>query len=260
MKFDEKKINTDVEKKTEKPPPLRLETLASVILSSQFGTCPSLSREECEGICEDIIESTDMLETLCDYLDLTTEEAEKLLRHASGWNSIDGGSDSDSDIENNDEDENLDDDYEDDDGRIGSADDYIQEGECELCEREMKLTLHHLIPKCTWKHIKPRFLEAAEYYRKDQMKKVKETLDLGQELPVGISLKTFKSGIAIKLFLANYTASLCAPCHKCVHKHHSNMELAEKFNSVEKILEDERIHKFCKWQSKQKVSRYALNR
>ena len=248
---DEEKSKFDVEIKVEEESSsaLRMESLSYVILACQYGACSRISRQECEGICEEIIDSIDILEGLCDYLDLSTEEAQHILKRASRYNSIDSGNDSDSDADviykNNGKDEQLYDNYEDDDSSIESADDYIQEGECELCERELKMTLHHLIPKCTWKQIKPRYLEAAEYYRNGQMKKVKDIIDLGgDELPIGISLKTFKTGAAVNSFLSNFIANLCAPCHNCVHAHHRNRELTEKFNSVEKILEDEPTYKF----------------
>ena len=241
----------------------RKHSLSAAILSSRAGNCPRISQDECEVICEDILDSSNMGEALCDYLDLSAQEANDLLKEAFGndSSSVEENCRSDSTGNESDRIEDDDDDDDDDDGSllsIDSADDYIKEGECELCEREMKLTLHHLIPKCTWKHIKPRFLEAADYYRKGNMDKVKKILGLGEELPFGVSSKTFKSGIAVKLWLASYTASMCAPCHKCVHKHHDNMELAEKYNTIDKILEDERIFRFCQWQSKQKVGKYSL--
>ncbi|KAK1742421.1 hypothetical protein QTG54_006986 [Skeletonema marinoi] len=46
------------------------------------------------------------------------------------------------------------DDY-DDDGE------FVGEGECQLCERAVKLTRHHLIPKTTWSRIKKRLWNAA---------------------------------------------------------------------------------------------------
>jgi len=237
----------------------RLNQLKGAILTSQAGNCASLSNDECMGICEAILDSDDLVEALCDYLDLSSDEANYILNrafqdHANGEEAQNPSSHADSNNEN----EN---DIEDDDSSIGigsdisadaDADAYIQDGECELCEREMKLSLHHLIPKCTWKSIKPRFLDATTPYQKGDMEKVKEILDLGNELPHGLSSKTFSSGIHIKLFLAGYTATLCRPCHSCIHGCFDNMELAERYNSVEKLLGDERIYKFCQWQNKQK--------
>lgn len=52
-----------------------------------------------------------------------------------------------------------DDDIEGDDDE--SDGDYVGEGECQLCERAVKLTRHHLIPKTTWPRIKKRLWNAA---------------------------------------------------------------------------------------------------
>ena len=49
------------------------------------------------------------------------------------------------------------DDGDDDDG------DYIGEGECELCERTVKLTRHHLVPKSTWPRMRKRLWNAAPW-------------------------------------------------------------------------------------------------
>ena len=38
----------------------------------------------------------------------------------------------------------------------------VQDGECELCERYIKLTRHHLIPRVTWKKMKKRLLNISD--------------------------------------------------------------------------------------------------
>jgi hypothetical protein len=97
-------------------------------------------------------------------------------------------------------------------------------------------------------------------YRDGVLEKVKDILDLGDELPIGIKPETFSSGNMVKLYVASYTAALCHSCHNCIHSYHGNMELAEKYNTVEKLLCDECIYKFCKWQeTKQKAAKkYAV--
>ena len=234
------------------------ENLAEAIQRCTVGTSPTLSQEEISSIAEAIIEmGEDINQTLCDYLDISSKDANQIMKDAIR---IQNGDDSDQKSVESDlsEEENASDD---DDTSIGSTDSndaYIQEGECELCERVMKLTAHHLIPKCTWKLIKPRFMEAADDFQEGRYDQVINILHLGEELPHGLTKKTFQSGLNIKQFLAHYTADLCRPCHSVVHKHHSNLELAEKYNTVEKILTDENIYKFCKWQSKQKPGKYGL--
>ncbi len=254
----------------------RIHSLSAAIMSSQEGNCPNISQDECEVICEDILLESDEATVealLCDYLILSEQQAKKILQVAFGKNggpenvhsgdeASEGERNADEDAADAAEDDDTGDEEEEDDFSIDSNDstDYMKGGECEMCEREMRLTLHHLIPKCTWKRIKPRFHEAADFYREGNMEQVLKILDIGQELPPGISSKTFRTGVSIKLFLASYTAKLCAPCHGCVHSHHDNMELAERYNTVEKLLEDDRIYKFCQWQSKQKPGKYSLRK
>ena len=42
------------------------------------------------------------------------------------------------------------------------SEEYLQDGECELCERYIKLTKHHLIPRVTWKKMKKRLLNISD--------------------------------------------------------------------------------------------------
>lgn len=230
----------------------KLKQLSTAIECSTFGNCSTYSEIECVGIAEAILESEDdILAASSDFLDISIQEAQILFKTVFSKKTDDldccGSAASSC--------SGADDNLEYDEKSIASAnsaDVYIEEGECELCEREVKLTKHHLIPKSTWKHIKQRFMKAAKPYKELHFEEVKETLGLGNELLEGVSRRTFTSGISIKLFLGNYTANLCRACHSCIHSNYDNMELAERFNSVEKLLEDEQIYKFCKWQSKQK--------
>merc|ERR1712038_1434858 len=73
---------------------------------------------------------------------------------------------------------------------------YILSGECELCEREMKLTRHHLIPKRTWKNIAPRFLLAAPFVERGDMESAYRELDLGDYF----QLPTTKTGTTRGIF------------------------------------------------------------
>ena len=70
---------------------------------------------------------------------------------------LDGDDDSSgkSECSNSQNDKKVNFDDENDDG------DMIGEGECELCEREVKLTRHHLIPKSTWPRMKKKLWNAA---------------------------------------------------------------------------------------------------
>ncbi len=130
---------------------------------------------------------------------------------------------------------------------------YIQDGECELCEREVKLTRHHLIPRSTWPRIKPRFLQAAPHFIGGDIKKAEEILKM--VIPCGLSNDHVSSWRGIKLFLSHYTCNICRLCHSEVHRRFDNLELSERRNSVEALLEDEEIRKFCKWANKQRPQR-----
>lgn len=93
-------------------------------------------------------------------------------------------------------------------------------GECELCERDgMLLTAHHLIPRETHK-------------------------------------KFLKRGTYTEAELSRVTM-VCRPCHSAIHRTHSNDVLAEHFNTVEKLLQDEAIFKFARWASKQRITSRA---
>jgi hypothetical protein len=258
--------------------------LSSAIKRSPFDQCVFLSKDERFAIAEAVIdvldfgtlvdsfagEDSETVGLLCDFLDITPNEALSILGDAfcclqnAANESKGGGVGIGSKYILEEDLHSLQDDdktrlaaMEDDELSTESEDAYLKPGECELCERETKLTLHHLLPKSTWKVMKQRFLQAAIPYRQGDFEKVKQILDLGDELPEKLLPGTFSCGNSIKLFLAGHTAALCRPCHNCIHANHDNMELAEKFNTIEKLLGDERIYKFCKWQNKQKPSKYA---
>ena len=89
-------------------------------------------------------------------------------------------------------------------------DEMIECGECLLCERNVKLTRHHLIPRET---------------HKNMLKKGK-TRDL-----------------------LNKTIPVCRLCHSAIHRFFSNTELACEYNTYEKLMEDERVFRFARWAS-----------
>mmetsp|Transcript_23422 Transcript_23422/g.34836 ORF Transcript_23422/g.34836 Transcript_23422/m.34836 type:complete len:318 (+) Transcript_23422:65-1018(+) len=140
-----------------------------------------------------------------------------------------------------------------DDSDSDNDDNYIQEGECELCEREVKLTRHHLIPRSTWSRIKPRFLQASSHFIDGDMEKVEEILSMA--IPCTLSNDHLSSWRNTKLFLSHYTCSICKLCHGELHRRFDNLELAERWNNVDALLEDEEIRKFCKWANKQRPQR-----
>ena len=89
------------------------------------------------------------------------------------------------------------------------------EGLCELCDRCTPLTRHHLVPRTLHKE-----------FRK-----------------LGWTKRDLEFGVAM----------LCRPCHSAVHRHATERELAEEYNTVEKLLEHEKIHAFARYASQQKA-------
>ena len=107
---------------------------------------------------------------------------------------------------------------------------YIGEGECEICERTIKLTKHHLIPKATWPKMKKRMIQASTAISNKEY--VQATKILGMDVSDGLdmSLPNFPqkvSSSSLTIYLGHNVCKLCSPCHKTVHRLHTEMELAE---------------------------------
>jgi len=146
----------------------------------------------------------------------------------------------------------------DDDGEL------IGEGECELCERTIKLTRHHLIPKSTWPRMKKKLWHAASaiesFYSESDVDKqnhlrenLQKTLGMGNitDLPTTItnaSLRNYLSRVC----------SVCRQCHSAIHSIHPEWELATEFNTIERLLECHKVRKFAKWANKQRPGKYSL--
>eukprot|EP01105_Mastigella_eilhardi_P026632 TRINITY_DN7798_c0_g1_i1.p1 TRINITY_DN7798_c0_g1~~TRINITY_DN7798_c0_g1_i1.p1 ORF type:complete len:220 (-),score=65.98 TRINITY_DN7798_c0_g1_i1:67-705(-) len=105
-------------------------------------------------------------------------------------------------------------DGEDEDEEDGEDGELLSDGECELCEREMPLTKHHVIPR-----------EMHERYVKK-----------------GFTKKVLNQGITI-----------CRPCHNAVHSFFDNKTLADKYNTVDTLLETEQMQKWIPYIRKQKI-------
>jgi len=87
-------------------------------------------------------------------------------------------------------------------------------GSCELCEREMPLTRHHLIPKALHK----------EWLRKKRATQVE----------------------------LNVVAMVCRQCHNALHASIEKRELAEHYNTVDALLNHDAVRRFAAWASKQR--------
>jgi len=116
------------------------------------------------------------------------------------------------------------------------------EDECELCERKMKLTRHHLIPKSSWKRVRKKIFAAGSNTFSECSK-----LGISCILPDEINVKT------INLHLNHRTCNVCRLCHSFIHKLHGEYDLAINYNTVDKLLADDDIVKHCMWASKQRV-------
>jgi hypothetical protein len=190
---------------------------------------------------------------LQDYLGLIEDEADVLSKKI---NQQEASSEHDEDDEslqspvtiNDDSESSLDEEEED---RIPLFD-----GECELCDRYIKLTRHHLMPKSTWSKLEARLIHAAQAKEDRDLNRARILLGEGLMHIIG-EIEVDRS--RIRQILAA-TCDICRPCHDTVHKSHDNLELALSFNSVDKLLQDEQISKFCKWASKQRTGKYSIGR
>lgn len=131
------------------------------------------------------------------------------------------------------------------------------DGECELCDRYIQLTKHHLIPKSTWPRIETRLRHAVEEIERGEVDKAVILLGPGlihlmNDLQQGADDKQ-----SIRRIL-HRTCDICRPCHSALHKAHNNMDLALSYCTVNLILQDGQMAKFCKWASKQKPGKYAV--
>lgn len=98
------------------------------------------------------------------------------------------------------------------------------DGTCEMCERDIRRTFHHLIPKETH----------GKYLKKKQ-------------LPENVV------GDVNRVWLNTYGIMVCRTCHSAIHNAAPNDELAEKYNTLERLLTHPKIFAFAKYNSKQPV-------
>lgn len=186
-------------------------------------------------------------QSLEDYLDIPRPQAKDLVNKLFGEQespheeeqSEDEEEQSDLDERNNDEENGT----------------WLDDGECELCDRYMKLTRHHLIPKSTWPKLRIPFTNAAQ--AKQDGDEAKARMILGADLEHLYADLSSTEKKYINRLLAR-TCAICRPCHSAIHKVHDNIGLALNYNTIELLLADEKISKFCKWASKQRTGKYSL--
>jgi len=129
-----------------------------------------------------------------------------------------------------------------------------EEGECEVCRRSVFLTFHHLIPKQThnrWLHRK-KMPEGVKGYESGSRKKMPSSAvkapPSGSKKPAGgRSLKERAStvdtcdkkagGLLNRHFLNTYGIMVCRQCHSQIHHMASNMELAKRYSTLQRVLD-----------------------
>ena len=87
-----------------------------------------------------------------------------------------------------------------------------KQGDCDLCKRDSQLSFHHLIP---------RTLHSNKWFKKNFTK---------EEMNSGINL--------------------CSDCHSAIHRFISEKELGRNYNTVDKLMEDEKVKGFVEWVAK----------
>lgn len=145
-------------------------------------------------------------------------------------------------------DDNVDDD-------ASSECEMIGPGDCELCERStVNLTRHHLIPKSTWSKLSwealcERCVELRERCPLPTVHQKRRTPEemTNRALPSTVVPKQQK-----RRALRSHTCTICRGCHTFLHRTFSNTALAWHYNTVEKLLDDERMYKHAKWSSTQR--------
>jgi hypothetical protein len=138
-------------------------------------------------------------------------------------------------------------------------------GDCELCERSnVKLTRHHLLPKSTWPRIETRLYHLLQKHAdqgvvREDDEGLAHLLPLLQGVVVNAKSKKTKACGMIRNVLRRQTCDICRQCHTdtAVHKYHDNMTLAVHYNTVTRLIADERTGSFCQWASKQRPGMYA---
>ena len=232
--------------------------LATILLAKSLVSSPEESISLAEAIVVEINESEMSREEACvssleDYFSLTRKDARATLSALFNLDDSDKNtSDSDDDATEEEPSQRaeVETESDSDDGE------YIGEGECELCERFIKLTNHHLIPRSTWPRILTRLNSAAHALSKHDVHRA--GLILGPGLSHLLEPLTIADGdkVAIKGLLKR-TCSICRTCHSTIHRTYGNMALATDYSTTELLLRDEKIYKYCKWASKQKPGKFS---
>lgn len=214
------------------------EVIASLILEGQQGS-PQDDATLRQGLQEQLgLSETECEEIMGEMIQLGNDDVKETLSTTSTPDEPDNDDASSASASSSDKEES----------------DYVGEGECELCERYIRLTKHHLIPKSTWHRIIPRLKRAAESSNaslEETLSHLLVTTSNKDDVSLSTTTKYWKN------ILNKQTCLICRACHSAIHRFHSNETLAIEFNTVERLLGDEKVFKYAKWASKQRVGKYA---
>ena len=106
----------------------------------------------------------------------------------------------------------------------------VDDGKCEMCDRDGGREFHHLVPKSTHK----RYIKAGRLPENLSYVKLTETFGVGN-------------------FLLAFGVLICTACHKAIHNAEDNASLAESYNSLERLMDHNGIAGAAQYNSKQKV-------
>ena len=223
------------------------------------------STDEAIAVIESIIEEIperddrtiqcDITDLLGDYFDVSIEDSTLLVsRYFPFLQHVEAPFEEDADVLYPNDSENSDND----------VDEVIGPGDCELCERDdIRLTRHHLIPKCTWRRIEPMILalwiDSMEVQKNnDEFTPFHHLLPTMDALAACVpACQTARGRQAasgkriIRDVLSYQTIDICRSCHDHIHKTHDNRTLSLQFNTLDKLLDDPCIAKYAQWASHQ---------
>jgi len=156
-----------------------------------------------------------------------------------------------------------------------------------MCDRHMKLTFHHLVPKSTHSHyIKKRRVPGEanmdrgrgrptngskrqakialpnlknaqgtkRQAKNDRRSAKKQTLFTHVSVtPGNLTIPNFDAKFDIAGFLHAYGVYMCRPCHSAIHRCIPNKDLAEEYNSRERLMDVNKIRAWAEFNGGTKV-------
>jgi hypothetical protein len=133
----------------------------------------------------------------------------------------------------------LDSSREDDDEEQDEEEECLGPGECVLCERYMKLTRHHLIPKATWTRLES----------KSRLKNLEQSF-----AHLNIAIADNDAAKTVRQTFRAQVIDICRPCHSHIHKTYDHWTLATCYNTLDRLVYDPAIARFAKWASQQRAA------